>query len=79
MLGAIDEAVAVGRDLTHTELNFIQHELTEADLFARGVPHTYGDMFDVFTERPPFNSHDLAWELDGMKPGSNYYPWSLGD
>lgn len=73
MLGSIEDAIAAGRPLTSTELNFLQHELTEAELMAEGVPYTYGEMFNPFAERPPVNAHDMAWIVDGMKPGSNYY------
>ena len=73
MLASIEDAIAAGRPLTSTELNFLQHELTEAALMAEGVPYTYGEMFNPFAERPPVNAHDMAWIVDGMKPGSNYY------
>ncbi len=79
MLSSIDNALATGRPLTSTELNFIRHELTEAELFAEGVPHTYGEMFDPSGERPPYSSHDTAWTVDGMKPGSNYFDWLFDD
>ena len=37
MLGRIEEAIASGRDLTPGEVNFMTHELTEANLMSNGV------------------------------------------
>lgn len=58
MLARIGQALAEGRPLTDGQVNFMRHELTEAELMSQGMPYE--------------DAHETA--LQTHPPGRNYDP-----